>query len=379
MRTVLLSLLLLLPLTSYSQMNIGKVNFKNVNSKNGKLLIDFNGRIRKSPELSVKGNQLTIVLPESSIKKTVNEKFSIYNKLDFSLNAKKGSNRDVIITANLPYALSKMKNKVSMTLKENIIEVTIPKVIRKGSVAVSNKIAPEKKQTHKRAVVKKTSLKKEKYDEKYLDYLLEQKEKTGGEEVALSDAGLKNDAVTTILSASARPEKEEPGKKQFSVMKYLGKYVAFLGVVLLLLYGVVFAMKKGVLKKGSLGLLKRTDSINVISTTYVGPKRSLLTVKVYDRILLLGSSDSGLTFITELDNVSGVIKEGEAKLTGSNFDNAIQKINEDRVDQKIKMKENPFAGAYEQVQNQEPTKSAENKVSFSSQVKEKIKGLKPLQ
>ena len=57
--------------------------------------------------------------------------------------------------------------------------------------------------------------------------------------------------------------------------------------------------------------------VGILSTTYLGPKKNLLVVKVYDQVLLLGSSEQGVNLITELKDTNTVIKSGEVSLSGS--------------------------------------------------------------
>ena len=134
------------------------------------------------------------------------------------------------------------------------------------------------------------------------------------------------DEITTVHS-SAEVQGEGKGEsvspKSFDFMAYIGKYLLFLALVLALAYGIILLFKRGMLKKSGLGFLGDADLVSILSTTHLGPKRSLVLVKVHEKILVLGNSESGLSLLTELPDVAGLLKEGEQKLTGNNFDTTI--------------------------------------------------------
>jgi flagellar biogenesis protein FliO len=126
-------------------------------------------------------------------------------------------------------------------------------------------------------------------------------------------------------------------------------------------------MKKGVLRKGKLGFLNNMNLVSVINTTHIGPKRNLVVVKVHNQVFLLGSSESGVNLISELNDFPGVLKDTERFISGDNFD---EKLNlADLQDKEVKLKE----------ELSKNSKQREKKSSFSDQIKEKVKSLKPLQ
>lgn len=402
MKTIVFLIFLLVFASSevFAKLKVTGLNYNAKNSTTGRMVINFSGNLREAPELKVKKNILQVTLPETIVWPQIDKKITLKNKFDTDLKAYQFDKETVRVRAVLPYDISKKAENVSLRIKDNSIELYFPKKAIGKTVAKSKKV---KRKTVKAAIATKKSIqvKKQEYDEKYLDYLLSQKENNKQVEVkkeilAKRESAQKEtnvtikDEVTTkaaapFLGETLEGSDDKVNKKQFSVMSYIAKYIAFLGIILLGLYGAVRLMKKGVLKKGKLGFLNNTDIITVLSTTYIAPKKSLMLVKVHERILLLGNSDSGLTFLTEVEDTTSLLKEGEKKVSGANFDSTIDKVDIADIGSKVKEKQNPFAG-YEEIfakgsakKNPMDSSSAESsKGRFSSQIKEKIKNLKPL-
>src|SRR5690606_33489069 len=128
----------------------------------------------------------------------------------------------------------------------------------------------------------------------------------------------------------------------FSFVGYAGKFIAFLGIVLLFFYGIIQLMKKGVLSKGKLGFLNNTQLVSVLSTTYVAPKRSILLIKAHNQAFLVSSSESGMQFIAEVKDVPGLVKEGERAIAGDNFDDSVNVAETAAPREEIKVKEDIY-------------------------------------
>ena len=143
-----------------------------------------------------------------------------------------------------------------------------------------------------------------------------------------------------------------------SFKKHIAKAFGFLILVLLLFYGFVFILKKGFFRKGKLGILNNSKIIEILSTTYIAPKRSLILLKVHKQLFLVANTEKGIEFLSQIDDFTGSLKEGERKIFGSNFDTKLEEE---------KRKQTPL----------EEKKKA--KTSYSNQIKQKIKELKPLQ
>ena len=157
-----------------------------------------------------------------------------------------------------------------------------------------------------------------------------------------------------------------------------GKFVASLGLILLLIYGVVLLMKKGFIKKGKLGFLSNADTISVISQNYIAPKKSLMLIRAHNQVFLVSNTETGIHPISEIKDAAGLLKGGEIAVSGHNFDTNLQEANDDEVnDEKITLKEDITQS------NKKSSLSSyinvKEKVKFSEQIKSKVKNLKPLQ
>ena len=165
-------------------------------------------------------------------------------------------------------------------------------------------------------------------------------------------------------------------------------------------YGVLTLFKKGVIKKGKLGFLHSTKLVEVISTTHVAPKRTLMMVKAHKQVFLVSNTESGMQLISEIQDVTGLIKTGEEEVTGTNFDTNLYKAS--KKEREFKLKEDTVADNYslddmlnddnegvgeEKFTNKNETaalKSIEkapvkDQVRFSDQIKTKLKHMKQIQ
>ena len=315
-----------------NKVRITHLEFEN-RDREGKVVIHFDGPLEKAPELTIKEEILQVSMFDAIVWPQVNRKISLQKTHDSELKAYQFDKQTVRVRAILPFALQGMEQKIKLVLKDNTVELSFPKHL----VA-----------------------KRPKYDESYLDYLLEKKNEAAHKRET-SPKEVVQDKIQTVQSA---PVIE---KKSFDVMAYIGKYIAFLGLVLIGVYGFVWFLRKVMIKKGKLGFLNDTDLVSVLSTIYLGPKRSLLVVKVHNKILLLGNSETGINYLSELQGISDLLKEGEKEIGGGNFDTTIHAVDEEGIEKKVKLKK-------EEAPGQESKAS-----SLSEQIKQKIKDLRPLQ
>jgi len=158
---------------------------------------------------------------------------------------------------------------------------------------------------------------------------------------------------------------------------------------------VVALFKKGAFKKGKLGFLNSTKIVEVLNTTYIGPKRSLLLIRAHNQIFLVGSSEKGLHMISEVDGLSGIFKDGEKEISGSNFDTNLETaeqknptfklkefLNQDSVEGDDATENFALAAVAQELDSKDKEQSNKDKpvkVKFSQQIKNKVKDLKPLQ
>ncbi len=367
-------------------------------SGKGVLTIKYSGNLVDYPELKVNQNSVDILIPNAKVKRTINKRLSFVTKNKHTrINATQRSGNLAKIKTILPFTINNVKDKVSLIIKDNRILLSFPK-LKAESAYILTKPAKKIKKTIRKVAKnirpkKATSIAtKDLLNEEYLNSLIDQ-EKSFKPKSKLAKRNRKvsakkhKDVVKTAQSSVAKSPKSlkteaksvlSSGKNTFSFVEYGGKFVAFLGVVLLLFYGVVTLMKKGVIKKGKLGFLNNTDQVSVLSQTFIAPKKSLMLIKAHNQVFLVSNTDSGIHPISEINDVSGLIKNGEKIIAGNNFDDSLGTADVDEsLTAKVKIKEDITQS------NKQSSLSdfmgVKDRVKFSDQIKKKVKGLKPLQ
>lgn len=388
-----LVVMMLVGAVTHAKITINNLEYQSLGSENGKIIISYNGFMKDFPELKVQDNFVEVLLPEAMVNNKINKQINLVSNNDTKLVAYQYTKNTVRVRAVADFDIKKIQGKAHINVKDDKVELIFPKAVKVGANKPVVKTKPQVKFVQATPVKKVERAKKvkkniEDYDESYLDYLIEKKgtEKTQ-ETKEVVDSNTKIAAAATTIKANELPKtekrdlgtsRENVDKKTFSAIKYLGKYVAFLGIILLALLAVFTLFKKGVLKKGKLGFLNKTDAVQVMSTTYIGPKSSLLLVKVHNQTFLLSKTETGVNFLSEVTDTNGLLKEGEKALTGSNFDtNLFQNTQRDDLETSVKLKENPIPV----VDTEEKLKKFMNdntNVKISDQVRKKLRGLKPL-
>lgn len=391
-KTVLLILSLLFSSTLMAKSKVRSVGYEVKEGKRGRIIINLKGPLSDTPELLVKNNMIQVSVPDSFVWPKIEKKVSVKGQFDTSILAYQFDKQTVRVRTMLPYSLKGEEGAVNVLLKDRQIVLDFP---RKGNFkgTTARKVSKTKKPASSKAVAKATE-----YDESYLEKLLSDKKamkKEFGDELSPPVANAngtqqaktakkdnpKEDEVNMALSGQAKTAADS-GNSSFSVMSYIGKFVAFLGVILLLFYGVVALMRKGVMKKGKLGFLNNTKMVEVLSTNYVAPKKAVMMVRAHNQVFLIGSSDAGLQPLGEITDVSGLIKEGEKRVAGDNFDTSLFDANTEEKEFKLKdmttstESQDENNGGLAALLAEEAT---EDKVKLSDQIKSKVKNLKSFQ
>jgi flagellar biogenesis protein FliO len=316
------------------------------------------------PELAVEGKTIQVLIPDSKVKTVVEKSVSFStHKKDTLLKAYQAERKVSKIKAQFPFLVQKKKAQVALVIKDNRIELTFPRVMVK--LAKKAKTAPKKK-----------AVKKEFLNEEYLNTLLKVSDKREKKNAAQKETSQKLVQKDSVSKKSAAPKRDSSGSS-LSLIEYGGKFAAFLGLVLLLFYGVVALMKKGFLKRGKLGFLNNADQISVLNQTYIAPKKSLMLIKAHNQVFLVSNTDHGIHPISEIKDAAGLLKDGEKTISGHNFDTKLSDADEDKsIETKVKLKDDITKS------NQESSLSSylnvKDKVKFSDQLKKKVKNLKPL-
>ncbi len=362
---------------------------------NGFLNVGLDGRSNDLPDVKVFGNSieitLTNALPFNAITKNVRGAILSANVL----------NGKAIIRATLPYAIN--ASAVDLGWKNSDIEVLFPRGIASANINRAptkevTVVVPQAEKTaqpappalEKKAVAPKAPamnvepsaskigfVKKEELNEDYLNKLM-------NENKDAPKADTKKDEIKLGAAAPERTATKEDVPKvatnNFSFAGYAAKFTIFLALVLGLFYGVVQVLKKGVFNKGKLGFLNNGKMIEVISTTYVAPKKSLMIVKAHKQLFLVANSETGLQFLAEMKDTTGIIKEGEKSITGTNFDLSMLNAEANEEVSPITLKENIM----ESTPVREETAlskiaKATDVVKFSEELKKKARKLKPIE
>lgn len=364
--------LLLTTQAALANVTLTKLSFDKT-AKQGKITVNFTGSLRGIPELKVMGDVIQVIVPDSKVKQNMEKSVSFSSNLkDTQVRAYQTTATETKIKAMLPFNIEAKRDFVTLKLEDKHIELTFPRVQK----AIAK--APKRGSI----VPKKEVVKKEFLNKAYLDNLLDIEKKEQPKIIKPTPA-VTNKAETTTAAATDKVSTKQSSVKTFngeeiSLLKYGGKFAAFLGLVLMLFYGVVSLMKKGFLKKGKLGFLGSTEKIMVLNQHYLAPKKSLMLIKAHNQVFLVSNTESGIHPISEIRDVAGLLKDEEKTLVGTNFDSNLDFADTDPVnDSKIKIKEDITQS------NRESSLSSysqvKDRIKFSDQIKEKVKGLKSLQ
>ena len=334
-----------------ADVTIKGADLANAKGSEAKLSIKHAGTLNDNPTISVSDKVLNISIPNSGLAAKINKKVN-----GSAISATMTGEETVAVKVALPYSLKGRESDVTITLKEGSIDVHFPRIeVAKKAVQAENNRAPAI--TEKAIVLDtQTNAEAEKLDENYLSNLVKDQEKLAEAKhpeakkdtktVAQDDTANTGDRVTLTQSSVAKTENntgkteaqsEGNGESRFSVAGYIGKFVAFLAIMIAGFYGVLTLFKKGIIKKGKLGFLHSTKLVEVLSTTHVAPKRTLMMVKAHKQVFLISSSETGIQFLSEINDVAGLIKSGEEEITGSNFDTNLYSAN--KAEKEFKLKE----------------------------------------
>lgn len=373
---------------SFTSMALAGVKVTSVDlstkDKLGYVTIAFDGRSNDLPDVKVYGNIIEVTMTNA-------ESFSsIFKSIRGAQLSANSLNGKAVVKAILPYGID--PKSIDVGYKRANIEVIFPRgVASSEAAAAKNNRVVAVKAAPAVAVDKKTENKvaKELLNEDYLNKLMNEekapkadfhKTALNADEIKVKQAAIAKDE-TKIPTARTNVQQPAIGGNSFSFAGYIVKFMLFLGLILGLFYGVVRLLKKGVFSRGKLGFLNNTKMIEVLSTTYLSPKRSLMIVKAHNQIFLVANSESGLTFLSEMTDTSGLIKEGEKYVTGTNFDlNLGTAENTEESEMIVKLKENIMESSpIKEDRGLSKIAVAKDIVKFSDELKKKAKKLKPIE
>lgn len=381
-----LTLSILASLSAHAGVKVTSLDLK-TSGANGYVNVTLEGRSNDMPDIKVYGKTIEITLTEA-------EAFeSISKNVSGALLSANVLNGKVIVKAILPYDVR--ADGVDLSWKNKNIEVIFPRgqVTKETTTArfdSDRAVAPVKPVIPKKAenpVLTKieNSVLKEALNEDYLNNLMKDDlTKTAKREAQLNLVTDKKDEIKIQQAGIEKSKivdetKALKSNDSFSFAGYAVKFTVFLAMVLGLFYGVVQILKKGVFSRGKLGFLNNSQMIQVLSTTYVAPKRSIMVVKAHNQIFLVANSENGLQFLSEMTDTTGLIKEGEKIVTGTNFDLNLGTAESTATDTSFKIKTNINESAPEPETKGIAALTAKDIVKFSDELKKKAKKLKPIE
>ena len=123
--------------------------------------------------------------------------------------------------------------------------------------------------------------------------------------------------MTDLIKEASLPGKQETVEAKPELLNdspgFTGliiKMVTALGIVLSLLFGVLYLAKKFLGKK--MGLDGQEQKIKVITSTYLGPKKSIALVEVAGEKIVVGVTATHITMLTKIgrdEDFADVLKE----------------------------------------------------------------------
>lgn len=389
--------LIFIPLMAQAGVKLSSLELRPAGT-NGAFVVGLAGYSSQQPDLQINGQVIELTIPDAEQFTALDKKRTLINKLDTSLTAE-NKNGAAVIRVTLPYSLQGQTDSVALTWKNNNIEVVFPKLGK--ATAVAPKAIARIAKTTIPVPAAAFKINKDSLNEDYLNQLVKEqnaikaaqaeKIENNAPAVAVVAPAKAEDTITAKQASIIREtHKREPlpgapaasNGNEFSFAGYALKFTVFLALVLGLFYGIVQVMKRGVFKRGKLGFMNNTQMIEVLSTTYVAPKRSLMVVKAHKQIFLVSNSETGLQFLSEITDTTGILKQAEKHIAGSNFDSDFDASETGYGDAKIKIKENIM----ESTPVKDPTtalskvsEATKDIVKFSDELKKKAKKLKPLE
>jgi flagellar biogenesis protein FliO len=351
-----------------------------INENNGSINISLDGRSGELPDVKVFGKTIMITLADA-------EAFNAISKnirgAQLSANVLNGK---AIVKAILPYDVN--PNGVDLGWNNKNIEVVFPrgKVARVELDRLSTPPAPEKladiknKERSNNVLAKvENQVIKEKLNEEYLNNLMKEEKNKADQAKVQPNKDEVNVRQSSLSRPVAPPVAIATKADNFSFAGYALKFTIFLAMVLGLFYGIVQLLKKGLFNRGKLGFLNSTQLIQVLSTTYIAPKRSLMVIKAHKQIFLVSNCESGIQFLSEMSDTTGLIKEGEKQVTGTNFDINLGSAELSTSDSTFKIKDNINESTPFPETKGIASLTAKDIVKFSDELKKKAKKLKPIE
>jgi flagellar biogenesis protein FliO len=318
-------------------LEISKVSVSD--SAKGKLIrLAIKGNTNFIPDYEIKNKKLNLKFPKmvNGNIKELNRFFDIRKNNASTVFISKGNVTDV--------------SAIEFNFSNNAIEFLLP---------ISPIVTVEKKQVvtvnEQKPIVK---FEKENLDEEYLSYLVGEnkakesfdQDKNGKRQEnkgknQLESKVLNADKVKERLGVATVDNKVTKsvfaGKDTGSFSYLLLKFSGILGIVILLFLVCIKFFKVVVQKKGKMNFFKNPNIIQVIEQNHIGPKKSIMLLKVHDQLILVSNTDSGVHFISEVSDPEQALNIAIKNADNQNFDHKVENniVSEQNLESKIKLKD----------------------------------------
>jgi flagellar biogenesis protein FliO len=332
-RNKLFSIIFMLIANLASAVEIVKINPSLQSDGSTQFEVVFQGRMVAPPHFVPFQNSVAIKWPDAKnavsqnpsgveLKGTQDSLFIVFNKN--IINPSDLSKLSLKLTGNtvktvIPNSIFKQKNISPVENKKPELESLIHENTEKKIQAVEKK-SPE--------IVKSNPIKETKTNEDYLSYLLSSVDKESAknqikEIPALDSANVKMEKQPEKKLAPAKIINVDKGFESKEARNF-SSYMVKIFIVLALIVGFILLLakvsKKMMIGKNKLGFLNNSKVVEILNTTYIAPKRQLILVKAHDQVMLLSNSENGISFISEIKDLSNILKNTETEVSGSNFD-----------------------------------------------------------
>ncbi|NOY77215.1 MAG: flagellar biosynthetic protein FliO [Calditrichaeota bacterium] len=102
--------------------------------------------------------------------------------------------------------------------------------------------------------------------------------------------------LNLVLGRSLRTSEDKSG---ISLTAQFIKLFLVFGIIVLLIYGTIWFLNKFIYRRGNGSSLSH---VTVLSTTLLAPKKFIYLVEVFDRLLVLGVTESQISNLTEISD-----------------------------------------------------------------------------
>ena len=124
---------------------------------------------------------------------------------------------------------------------------------------------------------------------------------------------------TAVSATAAQSEAGVTTAQETGVIGAIVKMISALVVVIVSVYVGIYLLKRLTQKRP--GQNTKTDVLEILQTTHIGPHKAISLVKVGKRSVLVGVTDSQISTLTELDEVETqeVYAQAPSQEAGDNF------------------------------------------------------------